>query len=313
MGKTHESLECLIGKTPLVRLKGLEDHIGSLAKIYAKLESFNPAGSVKDRVAKSIIGDAEKSGRLTKGSVIIEPTSGNTGIGLAAIAAVRGYRAIIVMPDSMSIERRKIIESYGAEIVLTDGKRGMAGAIEYSEKLKNETPGSIIAGQFENPANPKAHFETTGPEIFEDLNGEIDAFVCCVGTGGTISGTGNYLKSKLENVKIYAVEPSGSAVLSGGKAGPHGIQGIGAGFIPKTLDTTIYNDVITVDDDDAFEFARLVNRTDAVSAGISSGAALCAVAKLAVMPEFSGKSIVTILPDGSEKYLSTKLFNYKGE
>ena len=311
MGKIYSSVDCLIGNTPTVRLSGLENHIGAMARIYAKLEGFNPAGSVKDRVAKSIIDDAEKSGRLARGSVIIEPTSGNTGIGIAAIAAARGYKAIIVMPDSMSIERRRIIEAYGAEVVLTDGRLGMSGAIAYAEQLKNNTPGAIIAGQFENPANPKAHFETTGPEIFEDMDGDIDAFVCCVGTGGTITGVGRYLKSRLTDINIYAVEPQGSAVLSGSVAGKHKIQGIGAGFIPKILDTNIYDEVITVDDDEAFKYARLVNKTDAVSAGISSGAALSAVARLAVMPEYRDKRIVTILPDGSEKYLSTELFNIK--
>lgn len=312
MAKQYESVDFLIGNTPTVRLTGLEKHICSHARIYAKLESFNPAGSVKDRVAKSILDDAEKNGKIKKGSVIIEPTSGNTGIGLAALAAARGYRAIIVMPDTMSVERRRMIEAYGAEVVLTDGKLGMKGAIASAEELQRKTPSSIIAGQFENPANPKAHFDTTGPEIYEDLGGAIDAFVCCVGTGGTISGVGNYLKSKNKEIEIFAVEPTGSAILSGGKAGAHGIQGIGAGFIPKTLDTSIYNEIITVTDDEAYEYARLITKTDAVSAGVSSGAALAAVSKLAERAEYKGKNIVTILPDGIEKYLSTKLFN-KGE
>lgn len=310
--RPYESVDILIGNTPTVRLKGLEQASGAFAKIYAKLESYNPAGSVKDRVAKYIIDDAEKSGRIKTGAVIIEPTSGNTGIGIAAISAARGYRAIIVMPDSMSVERRRMIEAYGAEVILTDGALGMKGAIEYAERLKSEMPGSIIAGQFENPANPKAHFDTTGPEIYRDMNGEIDAFVCCVGTGGTVTGVGSYLKSKLDGVRIYAVEPEGSAVLSGGKAGAHGIQGIGAGFIPKILDPSSYDEVITVLDEEAYEYARLVMKTDAVSCGISSGAALAAALKLAKDPVFKDKNIVTILPDGSEKYLSTKLFN-KGE
>lgn len=312
MDKKSASIDCLIGNTPTVRLIGLEKSINASARIYAKLESFNPAGSVKDRVAKSILDDAEAKGPIRQGSVVIEPTSGNTGIGLAALAAARGYKAVIVMPDSMSIERRRMIEAYGAKVVLTDGALGMKGAIEYAERLKNETPGAIIAGQFENPANPKAHFETTGPEIYNDMKGDISAFVCCVGTGGTITGVGSYLRSKIKDVKIYAVEPDSSPVLSGGKAGAHGIQGIGAGFIPKVLDTTVYDEVITVSDDEAFKYARLVMTTDAVSVGISSGAALAAAAKLAVMPEYEGKSIVTILPDGCEKYLSTKLFD-KGE
>ncbi len=310
--KHYGSVDFLIGNTPILRLRGLEEKTGSLARIYAKLESYNPAGSVKDRVAKYIIDDAEKKGSIKAGSVIIEPTSGNTGIGIAMISAARGYRAIIVMPDTMSIERRRMIEGYGAEVVLTDGALGMKGAIEYAERLRGEIPGSIIAGQFENPANPKAHFETTGPEILDGMGKNIDAFVCCVGTGGTISGVGKYLKSNLENIRVYAVEPEGSAILSGGKAGAHGIQGIGAGFIPKTLDTASYDEVITVSDEEAYEYARLVMKTDAVSCGISSGAALAAVLKLAKNPLFKDKNIVTILPDGSEKYLSTKLFN-KGE
>lgn len=310
--KHYGSVDFLIGNTPILRLRGLEEKTGSLARIYAKLESCNPAGSVKDRVAKYIIDDAEKKGSIKAGSVIIEPTSGNTGIGIAMISAARGYRAIIVMPDTMSIERRRMIEAYGAEVVLTDGALGMKGAIEYAERLRGEIPGSIIAGQFENPANPKAHFETTGPEILDGMDKNIDAFVCCVGTGGTISGVGKYLKSNLENIRVYAVEPEGSAILSGGKAGAHGIQGIGAGFIPKTLDTASYDEVITVSDEEAYEYARLVMKTDAVSCGISSGAALAAVLKLAKDPVFKDKNIVTILPDGSEKYLSTKLFN-KGE
>ena len=310
--KHYGSVDFLIGNTPILRLRGLEEKTGSLARIYAKLESCNPAGSVKDRVAKYIIDDAEKKGSIKAGSVIIEPTSGNTGIGIAMISAARGYRAMIVMPDTMSIERRRMIEAYGAEVVLTDGALGMKGAIEYAERLRSEIPGSIIAGQFENPANPKAHFETTGPEILDGMDKNIDAFVCCVGTGGTISGVGKYLKSNLENIRVYAVEPEGSAILSGGKAGAHGIQGIGAGFIPKTLDTASYDEVITVSDEEAYEYARLVMKTDAVSCGISSGAALAAVLKLAKDPVFKDKNIVTILPDGSEKYLSTKLFN-KGE
>lgn len=310
--KHYGSVDFLIGNTPILRLRGLEEKTGSLARIYAKLESCNPAGSVKDRVAKYIIDDAEKKGSIKAGSVIIEPTSGNTGIGIAMISAARGYRAIIVMPDTMSIERRRMIEAYGAEVVLTDGALGMKGAIEYAERLRGEIPGSIIAGQFENPANPKAHFETTGPEILDGMDKNIDAFVCCVGTGGTISGVGKYLKSNLEKIRVYAVEPEGSAILSGGKAGAHGIQGIGAGFIPKTLDTASYDEVITVSDEEAYEYARLVMKTDAVSCGISSGAALAAVLKLAKDPVFKEKNVVTILPDGSEKYLSTKLFN-KGE
>ncbi len=309
MSKVYKSIVELIGKTPLVELVNFNEENKLGATIYAKVEGFNPAGSVKDRVAKSIIEDYEKRGILKKGSTIIEPTSGNTGIGLAAIAASKGYRLIITLPETMSVERRNLIKAYGAELVLTDGTKGMKGAIEKANELNKEIPNSIIAGQFVNPANPKAHYETTGPEIWNDLEGDIDIFVAGVGTGGTISGVGKYLKEKNQKIKIVAVEPASSAVLSTGVAGPHKIQGIGAGFIPDTLDTTIYDEIITVSNEDAFKTGAEVVKTDGVFIGISSGAALFAAKELAKRPENKGKNIVVLLPDNGDRYLSTPLFN----
>ena len=309
MSKVYKSIVELIGKTPLVELVNFNEENKLGATIFAKVEGFNPAGSVKDRVAKSIIEDYEKRGILKKGSTIIEPTSGNTGIGLAAIAASKGYRLIITLPETMSVERRNLIKAYGAELVLTDGTKGMKGAIEKANELNKEIPNSIIAGQFVNPANPKAHYETTGPEIWNDLEGDIDIFVAGVGTGGTISGVGKYLKEKNQKIKIVAVEPASSAVLSTGVAGPHKIQGIGAGFIPDTLDTTIYDEIITVSNEDAFKTGAEVVKTDGVFIGISSGAALFAAKELAKRPENKGKNIVVLLPDNGDRYLSTPLFN----
>ena len=308
MKKIYTSADQLVGGTPLLELTHIEKQFDLQAKLYAKLEYLNPAGSVKDRVAKAMIEDAERSGELKEGSVIIEPTSGNTGIGLASIAAAKGYRLLIVMPDTMSVERRKIIKAYGAELVLTDGKKGMKGAIEKAEELKKEIPNSIIAGQFVNPSNPKAHFETTGPEIFEDTDGEVDFFVAGVGTGGTLTGTGEYLKSKKPEVKVVAVEPKSSALLSTGIAGAHGIQGIGANFIPEVLDTSIYDEVVAVTDEDAFEIGRLIGKSEGVLVGISSGAAVWAAIELAKRPENKGKNIVVLLPDTGDRYLSTPLF-----
>ncbi|MBQ8605870.1 MAG: cysteine synthase A [Clostridia bacterium] len=309
MAKIYGSAAELIGRTPLLELCGIEKDMELYAKIYAKLEFFNPAGSVKDRVALAMVEDAEKSGKLTKDSVIIEPTSGNTGIGLASVCAARGYRLIIVMPDSMSIERQKLMLAYGAELILTEGAKGMAGAIEKAQELTREIPGSFIAGQFENPANPKAHELTTGPEIYEDTDGMVDIFVAGAGTGGTITGVGRYLKSKDPKIEIVAVEPAGSPVLSGGKAGPHGLQGIGAGFIPQVLDTEVIDKVITVTEDKAFEAGRMLVRREGVLVGISSGAALYAALELAKMPENKGKNIVVLLPDTGDRYLSTKMFD----
>lgn len=301
----YTSVEQLIGNTPLLELTHLEKGTG--ARILAKLEYLNPAGSAKDRVAAFMIREAEKSGQLSDGSVIIEPTSGNTGIGLAAVACAKGYRVIIVMPDSMSMERRLLMKAYGAELVLTDGALGMTGAIKEAERLAKEIPGSFIPGQFENPANPKAHFETTGPEIWNDTNGEVDIFVAGVGTGGTITGTGRYLKQK-KDVRVVAVEPSGSAILSGKPAGPHGLQGIGAGFIPGVLDTSVYDEVIAVSDDEAYEAGRLIGKREGILVGISSGAALFAAMKLAEREENRGKTIVVLLPDMGDRYLSTPMF-----
>ena len=308
MGKIYEGATELIGKTPLVHFSGIEKANDTAATIYAKLEYFNPAGSVKDRIAKSIIDDAEASGKLKPGGTIIEPTSGNTGIGLAAIAAARGYRLIIVLPETMSVERRNIIKAYGAELVLTEGSKGMKGAIAKAEELQKEISGSIIAGQFVNPANPKAHRETTGPEIWEDTEGKVDIFVAGVGTGGTVTGVGEYLKSKNPNVKIVAVEPETSPVLSKGEAGAHKIQGIGAGFVPEVLNTTIYDEVLPISNEDAFAFGKQIAKEEGVLVGISSGAALAAAVKLAKREENKGKNIVVLLPDSGDRYYSTDLF-----
>ncbi len=305
----YNSIDMLIGSTPMLRLNNIEKELGLKAKIFAKLECFNPAGSVKDRAAKKMLDDAEKSGRLNKNSVIIEPTSGNTGIGLAAVGAVRGYRVIIVMPDTMSVERQMMMKAYGAELVLTDGKEGMAGAIKKAELLAKEIPNSFIAGQFVNPSNPRAHFETTGPEIWQDTNGEIDVFVAGVGTGGTVTGTGEFLKSKNSNIKVVAVEPENSAVLSGENAGSHKLQGIGAGFIPEIMNTEICDEIVKVSNDEAFYLGRLMAQKEGILVGISSGAALQGAVKIAQRPEFFGKSIVVILPDTGTRYLSTELFS----
>lgn len=308
MSVIYTSADQLIGKTPLLELTHIEKKHGLKAKIFAKLEYFNPAGSVKDRIAKAMIDDAEQKGLLKEGSVIIEPTSGNTGIGLASVAAARGYRIIIVMPETMSVERRQIMKAYGAELVLTDGTKGMKGAIEKADELSKEIPNSFVPGQFVNEANPKAHFETTGPEIFEDTDGNVDFFVAGVGTGGTITGVGKYLKSKLPKVKVVAVEPKSSAVLSTGLAGPHKIQGIGAGFVPKVLDTDIYDEIIPVENEDAFAMGKEVGRNEGVLVGISSGAALWAAIEVAKRPENEGKNIVVLFPDTGDRYLSTPLF-----
>lgn len=308
MKKIYSDITMLIGKTPLVRFERIEKKLGLYAKLIAKLESFNPAGSAKDRVALKMIEDAEKRGDLKPNSVIIEPTSGNTGIGLAAVAAIKGYKTVIVMPDTMSLERRQLIAAYGAEIMLSDGKLGMSGAIALAEKIAKETENSFIAGQFVNPSNPEAHYLTTGPEIYEDTDGKVDVFVAGVGTGGTISGVGRYLKEKNPRVKIIAVEPKGSPILSEGKAGKHGLQGIGAGFIPKTLDTTVYDEVITVTEEDAYDTARLIGKNEGILVGISSGAAAHAAIELAKRPENEGKSIVVLLPDTGDRYLSCGLF-----
>ena len=308
MSKIYKSADQLIGGTPLLELSGIEKEYGFKARLLAKLEYFNPAGSVKDRVAKAMLDEAEKTGELKPGAVIIEPTSGNTGIGLAAVAAARGYKAVIVMPDTMSEERRRLVKAYGAELVLTDGKKGMTGAIEKAEELKAEIPGSIIAGQFVNPANPKAHFETTGPEIYEDTDGNVDIFVAGVGTGGTVTGVGRYLKSKNPDIKIVAVEPSDSAVLSGRSAGPHKLQGIGAGFVPEVLDVSVCDEIMTVTSEEAFAAGREMGRREGVLVGISSGAALHAAKELAKREENEGKTIVVLLPDTGDRYLSTELF-----
>lgn len=306
--KIYNSITELIGKTPLLELHNIERDLGLKAKIIVKIEAFNPAGSAKDRVAAEMIDQAEKEGKIVPGSVIIEPTSGNTGIGLALICACRGYRLIIVMPDSMSKERMALIKAFGAELVLTDGAYGMTGAIKKAEELNREIKNSMIAGQFTNPANPKAHFLTTGPEIYEDTDGKVDIFVSAVGTGGTVTGVGEYLKGKNKDIKIVAVEPESSAVLSGGKAGAHKIQGIGAGFVPEVLNTGIYDRIITVSNENAFDTAKLLGRKEGVLAGISSGAALYAAIKLAGEEENKNKNIVVLLPDTGERYLSTELF-----
>ena len=308
MSKIYTSADQLIGKTPLLELTHIEKAHDLKAKILAKLEYFNPAGSVKDRIAKAMIDDAEQKGLLTEGSVIIEPTSGNTGIGLASVAAARGYRIIIVMPETMSVERRQLMKAYGAELVLTEGAKGMKGAIARADELAKEIPNSFVPGQFVNPANPRAHFETTGPEIWEDTDGKVDYFVAGVGTGGTITGTGEFLKSKNPAVKVVAVEPKTSAVLSTGVAGPHKIQGIGAGFVPDVLDTKVYDEIIPVDNDDAFQTGKEFGRREGVLVGISSGAAVWAAIELAKRPENAGKTIVVLLPDTGDRYLSTPLF-----
>ncbi len=302
------SAEQLIGNTPLLELTHIHTTQQLPARVFAKLEGFNPAGSAKDRVARTMLDEAEKNGRLTSGATIIEPTSGNTGIGLALMAAVRGYRAIIVMPDTMSVERQQLIRAYGAEVVLTDGKKGMAGAIEKALQLATEIPHSFIPDQFSNPANPKAHYDTTGPEIYNALDGKVDVFVAGIGTGGTITGVSRYLREKTPAVRIVGVEPADSPVLSGGNAGPHGLQGIGAGFIPEALDITSYDELMTVTTDEAYEAARLLARTEGILAGISSGAALSAALKVATHADYTGKNIVVLLPDTGDRYLSTELF-----
>ena len=308
MSKIYTSADQLIGKTPLLELTHIEKAHDLKAKILAKLEYFNPAGSVKDRIAKAMIDDAEQKGLLREGSVIIEPTSGNTGIGLASVAAARGYRIIIVMPETMSVERRQLMKAYGAELVLTEGAKGMKGAIAKADELAKEIPNSFVPGQFVNPANPRAHFETTGPEIWEDTDGKVDYFVAGVGTGGTITGTGEFLKSRNPAVKVVAVEPKTSAVLSTGVAGPHKIQGIGAGFVPDVLDTKVYDEIIPVDNDDAFQTGKEFGRREGVLVGISSGAAVWAAIELAKRTENAGKTIVVLLPDTGDRYLSTPLF-----
>ena len=308
MSKIYTSVDQLIGHTPLLELTHIEAAEGLKARVLAKLEYLNPAGSVKDRVARAMIDDAEATGKLKPGSVIIEPTSGNTGIGLASVAAARGYRVIIVMPDTMSVERRMLMKAYGAELVLTEGAKGMAGAIAKADELAAQTPNSFVAGQFVNPANPAAHRATTGPEIWEDTDGQVDIFVAGAGTGGTVTGVGGYLKEKNPAVKIVAVEPATSPVLSGGKAGPHKIQGIGAGFVPQVLDTSIYDEVMPIADEDAFAAGRMMGRKEGVLVGISSGAALHAAIEQAKRPENEGKTIVVLLPDTGDRYLSTPLF-----
>ncbi len=306
--KIYEKITDLVGKTPLLELSNYEKEHKLEARVLAKLEYFNPAGSVKDRIAKAMIEDAEAKGLLKEGSVIIEPTSGNTGIGLAAVAAAKGYKIILTMPETMSVERRNLLKAYGAQIVLTEGAKGMKGAIEKADELAKATPGSFIPGQFVNPANPQAHIKTTGPEIWEDTDGKVDIFVAGVGTGGTLSGVGEYLKSKNPNVKVVAVEPAGSPVLSKGTAGPHKIQGIGAGFVPDTLNTKIYDEIIPVENEDAFETGRTLARKEGLLVGISSGAAAFAAAQLAKRPENKGKIIVALLPDTGDRYLSTPMF-----
>ncbi len=308
MSRIYTSVDQLVGNTPLLELTHLEKKYNLKARILAKLELFNPAGSAKDRIALAMIDDAEKAGKLAPGATIIEPTSGNTGIGLASIAAARGYRVVIVMPDSMSMERRLLMKAYGAELVLTPGAQGMSGSIAKAEELAASIPGSFIAGQFDNPSNPKAHFNTTGPEIWEDTQGNVDVFVAGVGTGGTVTGVGNYLKSKSPSVKIVAVEPASSPLLSAGKSGPHGIQGIGANFVPEVLDTKVYDEIITVTNEDAYARGREIGRTESVLVGISAGAALHAAITLAQRPENEGKTIVVLLTDTGERYLSSPMF-----
>ena len=308
MSKIYNGALELVGNTPLVEVKNIEEELGLEARILVKLEYFNPAGSVKDRIAKAMIEDAEEKGLLKEGSVIIEPTSGNTGIGLASIAAVKGYRIILTMPETMSVERRNILKAYGAEIVLTEGAKGMKGAIEKADELAKEIPGSYIPGQFVNPANPEVHRETTGPEIWKDTDGEVDLFIAGVGTGGTLTGVGEYLKSQNPDVKIVALEPASSPVLSTGKGGPHKIQGIGAGFVPDVLNTTVYDEIFTVENDDAFATGKLLAKKEGILVGISSGAALYGAIELAKRPENKGKTIVALLPDTGDRYYSTPLF-----
>lgn len=308
MSEIYTSADQLIGKTPLLELTHIEKILGLKAKVIAKLEYFNPAGSVKDRIAKAMIDEAEALGKLKEGSVIIEPTSGNTGIGLASVAAARGYRTVIVMPETMSVERRKLMKAYGAELVLTEGSKGMKGAIAKAEELAADIPNSFIPGQFVNPANPKAHRESTGPEIYEDTNGQVDIFVAGVGTGGTVTGVGEYLKSRNPKIRVVAVEPAESPVLSAGKAGAHKIQGIGAGFVPDILNTKIYDEIITVASEDAISTGRFIGKNEGVLVGISSGAAVFAAIELAKCPENEGKTIVALLPDTGDRYLSTQLF-----
>ena len=308
MAKIYRSVDELVGNTPLLELKHIEKEFGLKATLLAKLEYFNPAGSVKDRVARAMLDDAEARGALKPDSVIIEPTSGNTGIGLASIAAARGYRVIIVMPETMSVERRKLMRAYGAELVLTEGAKGMKGAIAKADELAKEIPNSFIPGQFVNPANVAAHYGTTGPEIYRDTDGKVDFFVAGVGTGGTVTGTGRYLKEKIPGVKVVAVEPASSPVLSRGVAGAHKIQGIGAGFVPDILDTTVYDEIIPIENDDAFETGRIIGRHEGVLVGISSGAAVCAAIQVAQRPESAGKTIVVLLPDTGDRYLSTEMF-----
>ena len=308
MSKIYNGALELVGNTPLVEVKNIEEELGLEARILVKLEYFNPAGSVKDRIAKAMIEDAEEKGLLKEGSVIIEPTSGNTGIGLASIAAVKGYRIILTMPETMSVERRNILKAYGAEIVLTEGAKGMKGAIEKADELAKEIPGSYIPGQFVNPANPEVHRKTTGPEIWKDTDGEVDLFIAGVGTGGTLTGVGEYLKSQNPDVKIVALEPASSPVLSTGKGGPHKIQGIGAGFVPAVLNTTVYDEIFTVENDDAFATGKLLAKKEGILVGISSGAALYGAIELAKRPENKGKTIVALLPDSGDRYLSTPLF-----
>ncbi|MBQ7371653.1 MAG: cysteine synthase A [Blautia sp.] len=308
MGKIYKGALELIGNTPLVEVRNIEKELDLKARILVKLEYFNPAGSVKDRIAKAMIEDAESKGLLKEGSVIIEPTSGNTGIGLAAIAATKGYRMILTMPETMSVERRNILKAYGAEVVLTEGSKGMSGAIAKAEELAKEIPNSFIPAQFDNPANPAIHKATTGPEVWNDTDGQVDFFLAGVGTGGTLTGTGEYLKSKNPDIKVIAIEPAGSPVLSEGKGGPHKIQGIGAGFVPKVLNTDIYDGIITVENDEAFETGKLIAKKEGILVGISSGAALCAAIQLAKKPENEGKTIVVVLPDSGDRYFSTPLF-----
>ncbi len=309
MAKIYKSITELVGSTPLLELTNYTKNNGLNARIIAKVEYFNPAGSVKDRIAKAIIEDYEEKGILKAGATIIEPTSGNTGIGLAAISAAKGYRLIITLPDTMSVERRSLIKAYGAELIITDGSKGMKGAIEKAEELHKEIPGSVIAGQFINPANPKAHYLTTGPEIWKDTDGEVDIFVSGIGTGGTISGTGKYLKEKNPNIKVVGVEPKGSPILTEGHAGSHGIQGIGAGFVPETLDTAVYDEVVAVTNEDSYKTGKAIAQSDGILVGISSGAAVYAATELAKRPENAGKTIVVLLPDTGDRYLSTPLFN----